>query len=111
MTVPDHQYCDRPRLTIGLTSGQLTYDRSQRIGEVGALAEFLGEAYEKTFGTANVAEPIRVFVLDHFVADELRAVLTEPGERLVDVVHGEHDAQVAESVHRGLAVIGDRRRR
>jgi hypothetical protein len=29
---------------------------------------------------------------DHFAADELRAVLTEPGERLVDVVHGEHHA-------------------
>ena len=55
-------------------------------------AKFLGEPYEKTFGPANVAEPIRVFVLDHFVADELGAVLTEPAERLVDVVHGEHDA-------------------
>src|SRR5207237_276706 len=31
--------------------------------------------------------------------------------RLVDVIHGEHDAQVAESVHRGAAVIGDHRRR
>src|SRR5207302_3453597 len=74
----------------GLTSGQLSYDRSQRVG---ASAEFFGETYEKPFGTANVAEPIGVFVLDHFIADELRAVLTEPGERLVDVVHGEHDAQ------------------
>jgi hypothetical protein len=55
-------------------------------------AEFLGEPDEKSFGPANVAEPIRVFVLDHFAADKLRAVLTEPGERLVDVVHGEHDA-------------------
>ena len=111
MTVPDHQCCDRPRLTIGLTSGQLSDDRSQHVGEGGASAEFFREPYEKTFGPANVAEPIRVFVLDHFVADELRAVLTEPGERLVDVVHGEHDAQVAESVHRGVPVIGDHRRR
>ncbi len=38
-------------------------------------------------------------------------MLAEPGERLVDVVHGEHDAQVAESVHRGVPVIGDHRRR
>ena len=55
-------------------------------------AEFLGEPYEKSVGSADVAEPIRVFVLDHFAADKLRAVLTEPGERLVDVVHGEHHA-------------------
>src|ERR687885_1307613 len=75
------------------------------------LAEFLSEPDEKAFRPADVAEPIRIFVLDHFAADELRAVLTEPGERLVDVVHGEHDAQVAESVHRGVSVIGDHRRR
>jgi hypothetical protein len=31
-------------------------------------------------------------VLDHFAADKLRAVLAEPGERIVDVVHSEHDA-------------------
>src|SRR5438270_9369733 len=74
-------------------------------------AEFLGEPDEKAFGPADVAEPIRVLVLDHFAADELRAVFAEPGERLVDVVHGEHDAQVAEGVHRGVPMIGDHRRR
>src|ERR671934_3037921 len=74
------------------------------------LAELLGEPDEKSFGSADVAEPIRVLVLHHF-ANELRAALAEPGERLVDVVHGEHDAQVAESVHRGVPVIGDHRRR
>src|SRR5919202_5178321 len=74
-------------------------------------AEFLGEPDEKAFGPADVAEPIRVFVLDHVAADELRAVLSEPGERLVDVVHREHDAQVAEGVHRGVPVIGDHTRR
>ena len=54
-------------------------------------AEFLGEPDEKSFGPTDVAEPIHVLVLDH-LADELRAVLAEPGERIVDVVHGEHDA-------------------
>src|SRR3954452_12487150 len=53
-------------------------------------SDFLGKADEKSFGPADVAQPIRVFVLDHFPADELRAVLTEPGERVVDVGHGEH---------------------
>jgi hypothetical protein len=54
-------------------------------------AEFLGEPDEKSFGPPDVAEPIHVLVLDDF-ANELRAELAEPGERIVDVVHGEHDA-------------------
>src|SRR5579872_5494630 len=73
-------------------------------------AEFLGEADEKSFGPADVAEPIRVFILDHF-AYELRAALAEPNKRLIHVVHGEHDAEVAQSVHGGVAVIRDGRRR
>ena len=55
-------------------------------------AEFLGESNEELFGSADVAEPIRVFIPDDF-AYELRAALAEPLERLVDVVHGEHDAR------------------
>ena len=55
------------------------------------LPELLGKPDENPFGAPDVAEPIRVFVLDHF-ADELRAAFAEPGERIVDVLHGEHDA-------------------
>ena len=73
-------------------------------------AEFLGESDEKPFRPADVAEPIRVFILDYF-AYELRAAIAEPFKRLVDVVHGEHDAEVAQSVNRGVAVIRDGRRR
>ena len=57
-------------------------------------AEFLGESDEKPFRPADLAEPIRVFILDYF-AYELRAALAELFERLVDVVHGEHDPEVA----------------
>ena len=57
-------------------------------------AEFLGESDEKPFRPADIAEPVRVFIRDYF-ACELRAALAEPFERLVDVVHGEHDAEVA----------------
>src|SRR5215212_9458959 len=71
-----------------------------------ALAELLGEPDEQSFGAADVAEPIRVLVLNH-VANELRAARAEPGERRIDVVHGEHDAEIAERVHRGVPVIGD----
>jgi hypothetical protein len=56
-----------------------------------ASTEFLGEPDEQSFGPPDVAEQIRVIVLDHF-AHELRAALAEPGERIVDVLHGEHDA-------------------
>src|SRR5205085_12635072 len=56
-------------------------------------AEFLGESDEKPFRPADVAEPIRVFILDYF-AYELGAALAEPFKHLVDVVHGKHDAEV-----------------
>src|SRR5437762_5749182 len=73
------------------------------------LPELLGKPEENSFGAPDVAEPIRVFVLDHF-ADKLRAAFAEPRERIVDVLHCEHDAQVTESVHRGTAVICNHRR-
>src|SRR4051794_429643 len=50
-----------------------------------ALFELLGEPDEKSFGAADVAEPIQLFVLNHF-ADELRTMLAEPGEGLVNIV-------------------------
>src|SRR6185503_1761036 len=74
------------------------------------LPELLGEPDENPFRTPDVAEPIHVCILHHF-ADELRAAFAESGERIVDILYGEHDAQVAESVHWGAAVIGDDRRR
>ena len=55
------------------------------------LSEFLREPDENSFGTPDVAEPIRVFVLDYF-ADELRAAFYETGERIVNVFDGKHDA-------------------
>jgi hypothetical protein len=70
----------------------------------------LGKPNQNSFGSTDVAEPIRVFVLDHF-ADKLRAAFAEPGERIVNVIHSEHDAEVPEGVHRSTAVVGDHRRR
>jgi hypothetical protein len=68
--------------------------------------ELLGEPNEKSFRAADVTEPINVFILND-VADELRAMPLEPDKRVVDIVHSEHDAQVAERVHRGVPVIGN----
>ena len=45
-------------------------------------AEFLGESNEKPFRRADVAESIRVLVLDYF-AYELRAAPAEPFDRVV----------------------------
>ena len=58
------------------------------------LAEFFGEADEKPFRPADVAEPINVLVLDYFAYD-LRAALAERFECLVKVIHGKHDAEIA----------------
>jgi hypothetical protein len=78
--------------------------------ELVRLADLLSQPDEKSFGPPDVAEQKRVFVLGD-LADELRTVLAEPDERIVEVVHSKHDAQVAQSVHRGVPVIGDHRRR
>jgi hypothetical protein len=59
-------------------------------------AEFLGETEEKPFRPADVAEPVRVFILD-YVAYELRAGVAEPFQRPVDVVRSEHDTKIAPS--------------
>jgi len=76
--IPDRWACAR------LLRGAGFYAGSPRL-------KLLREPDEQPFGPANVAQPIRLLVLHH-VADELRAMLLEPGERLVDIVNGEHDA-------------------
>jgi hypothetical protein len=70
-------------------------------------AEVLGESEEESSRSADVAEPVDVFVLDDFGADELRTVLPEAAKRVVDVVDLEHDPQITEGVHRRIPVIGD----
>ena len=57
-----------------------------------SLADLLGQPYEKSLGPTDVAEPIGVLVPDHLRAHEPGTVLPEAGQRVVDVVHGEHDA-------------------
>ena len=37
-------------------------------------------------------------------------MLAEPGQRIVEVVHRKHDAEIAEGVDRCVPMIGDRRR-
>jgi len=71
--------------------GSLSVTTCENRSSRSPLPEFLGEADENSFGSPDVAEPIRIFVLDH-LADELCAALAEPGERIFYVLHGEHDA-------------------
>src|SRR5262245_14247992 len=93
--LPDRSWLLSTRASQGIRSGSL-------------LIELLGEPDENSFRTPDVAKPIHVFKLNH-LANELRAAFAESGERIVDILHGEHDAQVAESVHWSAAVIGDHR--
>src|SRR5215207_10238158 len=72
-------------------SAQLVSDDATSRFSTSPIWGFLGQPDEKSFGAADIAESIRVLVLNHFT-DELRAVFAEPVERLVDVVHSEHDA-------------------
>ncbi len=58
--------------------------------EDASLAELLCQPDEKSFRPADVAEPIGVFVLDDFAADQPRTMIRQPGERVVDVVDGKH---------------------
>ena len=75
-----------------LTAFRLMPHNVSQVCSAGSLLpHFLGESDENALGPPDVAEPIRVFVLDHF-PNELRTPLAEPGERIVDVLHGEHDA-------------------
>src|SRR5262245_24906673 len=74
-------------------------------GRIRSWPELLGEPDENAFGTTDVAEPVDVFVIDDFIAHR-RTQLAEPGERVIDVLDGEHDAQIPQRVDGGCAVIG-----
>ena len=50
----------------------------------GLLPELLGEPDENSFGAADVAEPVDVFVIDDFI-NYRRTELAEQGEGVVDV--------------------------
>src|SRR5690606_19731501 len=67
-------------------------------------AEFLGQPNEKPTGATDVAEPICILISNDF-ADKLRAAFSEPIERLVEIVHGKHDAQIAQGVDGCVAMI------
>src|SRR5688500_15102659 len=66
--------------------------------------QLLGKPKENSLRPPDVAEPVHVFILDYF-ADELRATLAESREYVVEVRHGEHDAQVTKGVYRGVPMI------
>ena len=69
-----------------------------------ALADLLGQSDEKSFGSPDVAEPIHVFVLNHF-AYELRAFAGELGYQFINIFNSEHDPKVPKSVHRSSSVV------
>src|SRR5262245_6739020 len=74
-------------------------------GRIRSWPELLGEPDENAFGTTDVAEPVDVFVIDDFI-DHRRTELAEPGKRVIDVLDGEHDAEIPQRVDGGCAVVG-----
>src|SRR5690606_29209176 len=76
-----------------------------------ASPELLGKRDDEALRAADVAEPVRVLVLDD-LAHELSAMGEQAREDVLDVVDGEHDATYAQRVHgRVLRLRPDRRRR
>ena len=73
-------------------------------------ADLLGQPDEDALGASDVAEPIYVFVLDHFV-DELRAVSRSRARVSSRSSTANMTPEVAEGVRRRVPVIGDHRRR
>ena len=72
-------------------------------------ARFLCQPGKISFGTQNVTESMHVLILN-YLAHDLRTEFAEPGERIVDVLHGQHDSQGIKSVHRSVAVISNQPR-
>ena len=82
---------------------------AQRYPDDISSGELLSKPDEEPFRSSYVAEAIYVFVSDH-LAYQLRSTLDEPFERLIDVVDSKHDAEIAQGIYGGGAVILDNRR-
>ena len=66
--------------------------------------KWLGEPNENPFMSADIAEPVGVFILNHF-PNQRGPVPVKSVEQLVNIVNGEHKSQVSERVHRSDAMI------
>jgi hypothetical protein len=81
---------------VSITDEPTSEDRSVQLSNSrvpSRSVEFLGESDEKPFRPADVAKSIRVLIPDYFAYEQCAAP-AKPAKRLVDVVHGEHDAEV-----------------
>jgi hypothetical protein len=70
------------------------------------LTQFFGQSNQQALGATNVAQSIRVFVLN-YLTDELCSMLLETGEGFINIFHGEHNAQVAQRIYWGISMIGN----
>jgi hypothetical protein len=89
----DDQWVLRRNLDAKLASGYTAKTAGDWMADS---TNLLGEPDEEPFWPANIAKPVGVFILDDF-AHELGAAQPEPHEHVVEVVHGEHDAEVTAS--------------
>ena len=75
------------------------------------LADLFCECDYYAFGTAEVAQPIHILVLC-YLAQEFGTVRPQTGDRVVDIVDGEHHAMQTERVGRRVRQLrGERGRR
>src|SRR5260370_37909926 len=89
---------------------------SSRAGQVSsavprrlASADLFGQGDDDARGAAEVAEQEDVLVL-RYLAEEFGAVGAQAGDRVMDVVDGEHDAMQAQRVGRRVFRLGAGRR-
>lgn len=66
--------------------------------------KFLGKPDENPFGSTDVAEPVYVLIVDDFTY-EFCAARADPFQSVIDVVYGEHGAEIAQRVYRGVSVV------
>ena len=64
-------------------------------------ADLLGERDEDALRATDITEPIAVLVL-HQLANQFGTVGAEPGNDIIDVFDGKHDATYAQRVRRGV---------
>src|SRR6476659_5796800 len=68
-------------------------------------ADLLGERDEDARRATDITEPIAVLV-PHQLANQFGAVGAEPGNDIIDIFDGKHDATYAQRVRRGVGRLG-----
>src|SRR5438128_11876879 len=69
--------------------------------------KLLREPDEQPVGRAEIAEPVRIFILHHLANQPGPVFFCKPRDQFIDVLDREHGAQVAQRIYRGAAMLGN----